>query len=706
MSQPLLSIGMIVKNEERCLEKCLKALEPLRQAIPCELVIADTGSTDKTKEIASKYANILFDFEWINDFSAARNAVMDRCSGKWYLTVDADEYLNSAIDELADFLNNNSNPNINFATIIQRNYSGSSMKGAFSDFNAVRLARIDKKPRYEGTIHESFFITDINEIHILENTVFDHDGYTSVTPDHLKKKEERNLKLLEEKLKNEPDNIRCILLCLESSSLFPEKKRYYTEYAFKILKENVNNELFYKEIFGPACISTAIGYAIEEHHAFTEENIIWALNTFPESPHTLIDVNFYYAKFLYKRNEYKLCVEICNKYLNALNNHNNSVASHTMLLSTPVKCTKNTHKSEILVYAIASFIKLNETAEALNLISKLDLSEAGIDTFECFFNTIASPDTTEEISISAGNVVTTFFETWHKEHSYSNETYNAAISTLMNIFSCTKVAGSNYSNFTFSDCSIGLSAKIADAKTKEEAEQYLFKLEHCEELMPVALKNAISLNAELPKNFFLTSNFHLNNLIADLIEEPGNIFINLKDNYFDAIENKEWYEISFYYNLLFSILLSNSHKFTSEQKIILSYYFYRISEIYLNTCYDTDFISDENNISCLPPTQLFSYYFVKAMEAKSDNSLEYIRLLRIALKKLPQAKQIIELLIEDYKNEEEKRKQENLKQTTPELIAMAEQLKAMLSAFPKNSPELLAIKQSPLYKQVAFLIED
>ena len=47
-----ISLCMIVKNEERCLEKCLKALEPLRQLIPCELVIADTGSTDKTIEIA------------------------------------------------------------------------------------------------------------------------------------------------------------------------------------------------------------------------------------------------------------------------------------------------------------------------------------------------------------------------------------------------------------------------------------------------------------------------------------------------------------------------------------------------------------------------------------------------------------------------------------------------------------------------------
>ena len=104
MSQPLLSIGMIVKNEERCLEKCLKALEPLRQAIPCELVIADTGSTDKTKDIASKYADALFDFPWVNDFSKARNAVIAKCSGKWFLYLDADEYLSSDVTELTNLV--------------------------------------------------------------------------------------------------------------------------------------------------------------------------------------------------------------------------------------------------------------------------------------------------------------------------------------------------------------------------------------------------------------------------------------------------------------------------------------------------------------------------------------------------------------------------------------------------------------------------
>ena len=92
-TQPLLSISMIFKNEIRCLERCLKSLAPLREAFPCEVVMADTGSDDGSREIAEQYADLVFDFPWINDFSAARNAVLERCTGKWALVLDADEWL-------------------------------------------------------------------------------------------------------------------------------------------------------------------------------------------------------------------------------------------------------------------------------------------------------------------------------------------------------------------------------------------------------------------------------------------------------------------------------------------------------------------------------------------------------------------------------------------------------------------------------------
>ena len=63
------SLCMIVKNEERVLERCLNSIADLMD----EIIIVDTGSTDRTKEIASNYTDKIYDFEWVNDFSKARN---------------------------------------------------------------------------------------------------------------------------------------------------------------------------------------------------------------------------------------------------------------------------------------------------------------------------------------------------------------------------------------------------------------------------------------------------------------------------------------------------------------------------------------------------------------------------------------------------------------------------------------------------------
>ena len=86
--------------------------------------------------------------------------------------------------------------------------------------------------------------------------------------------------------------------------------------------------------------------------------------------------------------------------------------------------------------------------------------------------------------------------------------------------------------------------------------------------------------------------------------------------------------------------------------------------------------------------------------------MEYIKTLRLALNRIPESKPVIEFLIAELQKEDAKKKQEQIKNASPELIALAEQLKTMLSAFPEDSPELLAIKESPMYKQVAFLIEN
>ncbi|MGX6441640.1 glycosyltransferase [Neobacillus sp. K501] len=87
--KPFISLCMIVKNEQSVLKRCLQSVE----GIVDEIVIVDTGSTDLTKVIASQYTNNIFYFEWINDFSAARNYAASKAKGDWIVVLDADEYV-------------------------------------------------------------------------------------------------------------------------------------------------------------------------------------------------------------------------------------------------------------------------------------------------------------------------------------------------------------------------------------------------------------------------------------------------------------------------------------------------------------------------------------------------------------------------------------------------------------------------------------
>ncbi|MEA5477234.1 glycosyltransferase [Pseudanabaena galeata UHCC 0370] len=84
-----LSACLIVKNEEQRLPKCLESLK----ALVDEIIVVDTGSSDRTVAIAKKYQARVFHFEWCDDFSQARNYAIAQAKGKWILVIDADEVL-------------------------------------------------------------------------------------------------------------------------------------------------------------------------------------------------------------------------------------------------------------------------------------------------------------------------------------------------------------------------------------------------------------------------------------------------------------------------------------------------------------------------------------------------------------------------------------------------------------------------------------
>ena len=196
----LLSIGMIVKNEEKYLRDCLTSLKPLLEGIESELIICDTGSTDSTVEIAREFADTVLLVQWQNDFSWARNKTVDEAKGRWYMFVDADEIFTKT-DDIITFFKSGEYKRYGAASYVLEN----RLVDLVTVYKPVRLFKVYKGMRFSGKIHE--FIEPLEPFKHLESHAV-HYGYYHETAEEKKEKQARNLPPLLEELKNDPKNAR------------------------------------------------------------------------------------------------------------------------------------------------------------------------------------------------------------------------------------------------------------------------------------------------------------------------------------------------------------------------------------------------------------------------------------------------------------------------------------------------------------------
>lgn len=173
-----LSIGMIVKNEEANLERCLSSLQPLMQAVPSELIIVDTGSTDGTVSIAQKYTDKIYFHPWENDYGKMRNFTVDYAGGEWFFFIDADEEI-VTYKPMVDFLLRKNSRQFNAATVQLRSFYKSSSEETFSVMSAMRLFRKTKDFCFTGVIHEQPKFQ--MPFYTLE-TLLNHYGYVNDNP--------------------------------------------------------------------------------------------------------------------------------------------------------------------------------------------------------------------------------------------------------------------------------------------------------------------------------------------------------------------------------------------------------------------------------------------------------------------------------------------------------------------------------------------
>ncbi|WP_127532082.1 tetratricopeptide repeat-containing glycosyltransferase family 2 protein [Paenibacillus kobensis] len=190
----LLSLCMIVKNEERVLARCLDSVN----ALVDEIIIVDTGSTDRTKAIASRYTHHIYDYEWTNDFAAARNESIKHATGKWILVLDADEYIQpDQHEELRRLLQSrDARKPTGFMLQIMNILGSENGLNHLMESPGARLFSKTPGVHYVEPIHEQ--IRAANGAIPFENITFKifHSGYTDEVATE-KQKTKRNLSILE-----------------------------------------------------------------------------------------------------------------------------------------------------------------------------------------------------------------------------------------------------------------------------------------------------------------------------------------------------------------------------------------------------------------------------------------------------------------------------------------------------------------------------
>jgi O-antigen biosynthesis protein len=161
-----LSLCMIVKNEEVHIAKCLASVKPVVD----EMIVVDTGSTDRTIDIARSFGAHVYTFEWTNDFSEARNFSLSKAAGDWILVLDADEVVSARdYDLLVKVIETRGSDPTGYS-ITTRNYVESvNIKGwtandgvyqqeeagtGWHPSRKVRMFTNDKRIRFDGRIHE------------------------------------------------------------------------------------------------------------------------------------------------------------------------------------------------------------------------------------------------------------------------------------------------------------------------------------------------------------------------------------------------------------------------------------------------------------------------------------------------------------------------------------------------------------------------
>lgn len=688
MSTPLLSIGMIVKDEIRCIERCFKSLEGLRRDLPCELVVADTGSTDGTREIVEKYADIVFDFEWCNDFAAARNAVLDRCTGKWHLQIDADEWLSDDYEELIQFCHSKEFNICHAADLRIQNHYLEDLSDEGSEFTTERLFRINSGFRFQGKVHEAprppkgFLETP--KATILSNVFLHHDGYmTQVTQD--KQKYKRNMDILKPMLEEHPSSMRLLCQCIESNTGASERLKY-AEKGIEFLRKGEGEDLH----FAPSLLRHAIvSYAFSGQIEKMEEIWQMAQEMYPDSIYVKMDSAAVVLLTYYGKQEYDKAMEVGDIWYKNYNEYEQNPYHNLTHILGPLTSGSNYNIHPVYFEVLC---QVERWQDAEKVLYEVTIPSVNVQNLGSFINTFIDnainfseplkalkwvvEEQKEGFNTSKNNV------TWHKysgmllakmeAHFRDNGDLSPVIAQMEN--------------------DAGYSAKALLQQNNYEMIKCAEYIQDWGNVMSLLYERILDAHLLFPVKFYQQNSEVWTSVASALPILPGLCakFLSYTENVPAlTLEQQCWY------STLASALLAAKKWDSQTQAVALCRCFTQVDQELVAQMYLPQMLTD-TFMHLMPIGHRFSWYLKQTFEAIQTGKLkESIAILRKALESAPVYNAAIDALL-DYIS---------TLNSSPELLALAEKIRGILSQYSPDDPAVQAIKESAAYQKVAYLID-
>lgn len=617
----ILSIVMMVKDEEENIRRTLSSLSHISNAITTELIVMDTGSKDNTVKIAKEFTEHVYFNEWNKDFGDMRNKSISYARGEWVLILDADEELIDS-KELINFFKSHKYKRYNSGYIMLRNLTSSEDMMKYTPSKVLRLFKNDKDFKYINTIHEQpLYKEPVYEKALGE---FNHYGYLFDNEELKQRKMRRNEELLLKEMKENTEDPYVNYQLGKNYFILGEivKARKYLEVSLKLYKEiNLKPDYVYENLAHIYCLNSDYEKCIcicEEYIKDVHQNNI--------------DIYYFLGKSMQglgKKEESKKSYE---KYIYLIDNYeitrqNESIycegATLGLKKDAGIEIIRLCHSLERYDEVIFNYNKFNESGEDTSKINYF------------IINALYKTDNLGEIKKYYDRC-----QTQSEKNSFIRDIENFILTISeedkKRIYEVTKEFNGNYGKLN--EIRLGREKDIdvfKEVLTKEKENYY-------GDIVCECIKQSIDITKLLQD----IDEIYIEDYINYIVNYKRDIIINLYDYLIAQPITLNIKKIKIYKSIS-KVLLFNGGFYKEKYKNVFNLYktytYFSLKRIYN---------AELNELELLEMVRDFDYRFVLKLSlienGKKQDDILYIKSLKELLLEYPDCKKCIEILIDEF----------------------------------------------------------